>query len=277
MVLAQKNLILKDYPPEGTHESDRMRLLPLSAFEDNYVWALCRDDGGALIVDPGDAAPVLAAAAEGLQPLGILLTHHHHDHIGGVPALLARWPGLPVAGPADPRVPTATLRVGQGDVVELAGWRFEVHAIPGHTVSHVAFHGHGVLCCGDTLFSLGCGRLFEGSPMQMLDSLDRLAALPAETRVCCGHEYTLANAAFALMVDPGNASLQARAAEAAVQRRAGRPTLPALLGSERDANPFLRVDTPSIRAAIAHRLGREPSDRVEAFAELRRWKDTFRA
>lgn len=275
--MTQKDLILKDYPPEGTPRERTMRLLPLPAFEDNYIWALCRDDGGALIVDPGDHAPVLAAAAEGLEPLGILLTHHHHDHVGGVPGVLARWPGLPVAGPADPRVATATLRVGQGDVVDLAGWRFEVHAIPGHTVSHIAFHGHGVLCCGDTLFSLGCGRLFEGTPMQMLDSLDRLAALPAATRVCCGHEYTVSNAAFALAVDPDNAALRERAAEAAAQRRAGRPTLPALLGAERAANPFLRVDAPAIRAALAARLGRDPVDRVEAFAELRRWKDGFRA
>lgn len=254
-----------------------MRLLPLPAFEDNYIWALSRDDGSALIVDPGDAAPVLAAADGGLAPAAILLTHHHHDHVGGVPALLARWPDLPVVGPADPRVATATLRVGQGDVVELAGWRFEVHAIPGHTVSHIAFHGHGVLCCGDTLFSLGCGRLFEGTPTQMLDSLDRLAALPPGTRVCCGHEYTVANAAFALAVDPDNASLRQRATEAGAQRRAGRPTLPSTLAAEREANPFLRVDAPPVRAAVAARLGREPVDRVEAFAELRRWKDGFRA
>ena len=261
----------------GTRDMRTLRLLPLPAFEDNYIWALRGDDGTALIVDPGDAGPVLAAAADGLRPQGILLTHHHHDHIGGVPALLARWPELPVVGPADERVATATIRVGQGDVTEVAGWRFEVHAIPGHTVSHIAFHGHGVLCCGDTLFSLGCGRLFEGTPMQMLDSLDRLAALPGDIRVCCGHEYTVANAAFARAVDPRNEVLRERSNEASAQRAAGRPTLPTTLARELAANPFLRVDAPAIRTAVAIRLGREPADRVETFAELRRWKDGFRA
>jgi hydroxyacylglutathione hydrolase len=271
-------LILKEDLRDGTPgRGEPMRLLPLPAFEDNYIWALCRDDGSALIVDPGDAEPVFTAAGAGLQPAAILLTHHHSDHIGGVPALLARWPGLPVVGPDDKRVATATVRVGQGDVVEVAGCRFEVHAIPGHTVSHIAFHGHGVLCCGDTLFSLGCGRLFEGKPMQMLDSLDRLAALPGDIRICCGHEYTVANAAFARTVDPDNPVLRARSDEAAAQRRAGQPTLPATLAGERAANPFLRVDQPAVREAIATRLGRAPADRVEAFAELRRWKDGFRA
>jgi hydroxyacylglutathione hydrolase len=252
-------------------------LIPLPAFADNYIWALVGDDGGALLVDPGEAAPVFAAADAGLAPRGILLTHHHHDHVGGVPALLERWPGLPVAAPVDERIGHATLRVGQGDRVEMAGRVFDVHEIPGHTVSHIAFHGHGVLCCGDTLFSLGCGRLFEGTPMQMLDSLDRLAALPGETRVCCGHEYTVANAAFARIVDPGNDALRRRTEEARALRDAGRPTLPATLADERAANPFLRVDSPAVQAALAARVGRAPADRVEAFAELRRWKDGFRA
>ena len=254
-----------------------MDLIPLPAFADNYIWALVGDDGGALLVDPGEAGPVFAAADAGLAPRGILLTHHHHDHVGGVPELLERWPGLPVAAPVDERIGHATLRVGQGDRVEMAGRVFDVHEIPGHTVSHIAFHGHGVLCCGDTLFSLGCGRLFEGTPKQMLDSLDRLAALPGETRVCCGHEYTVANAAFARIVDPGNDALRRRTEEARALRDAGRPTLPATLSAERAANPFLRVDTPAVQAALAARLGRAPADRVEAFAELRRWKDGFRA
>ncbi len=253
-----------------------MRMLPLPAFEDNSIWALA-GDAGALIVDPGDATPVLAAAADGLRITGILLTHHHHDHIGGVPALLQRWPDLPVVAPVDDRIAHATQRVGDGDSARIGEWAFRVVEIPGHTVSHIAFHGHGVLCCGDTLFSLGCGRLFEGTPAQMLESLERLAALPGETQVCCGHEYTVANAAFARMVDPDNEALRRRSEEASAMRADGRATLPTTLAGERACNPFLRVDAPAVRASITARLGREALDRVEAFAELRRWKDGFRA
>ena len=255
--------------------NDAPRLIPLPAFEDNYVWALVDDAGGALVVDPGQAGPVLAAATDGLRIEGILLTHHHNDHIGGVPALLERWPSLPVVAPVDERIATATRRVHDDQQVRLGGWTFDVLAIPGHTVSHIAFHGHGVLCCGDTLFSLGCGRLFEGTPAQMLGSLDRLAALPGDTRVCCGHEYTVANAAFARVVEPDNEALRRRSEEATTMRADGRPTLPTTLEAERACNPFLRIDVPAVRDAVARQLGRAPADRVETFAALRRWKDGF--
>jgi hydroxyacylglutathione hydrolase len=254
-----------------------MLLQPLPAFADNYIWTL-RDSpvGAPVVVDPGDAAPVLAwADGLGVAPAALLLTHHHPDHVGGAAALLARWPGLPVFAPADDRIDLPCRRVSDGDVVQAGPWRFEVIEVPGHTSSHVAFHGHGLLFCGDTLFSLGCGRLSEGTPAQMLASLDRLAALPDDTLVCCGHEYTLANAVFAAAVDPDNPALRRRTEEARAMRDRDRPTLPATLAGERAANPFLRVDAPAVRDAVSAYLGRAPDDRVETFAGLRRWKDGF--
>jgi len=254
-----------------------MDLQPLPAFDDNYIWTL-RDAGGrALLVDPGDAAPVLAALGDGPRPHAILLTHHHGDHVGGVPGLLRRWPGLAVIAPHDARIACASQRVGDGEALEVGPWRFHVLATPGHTSSHACFFGEGVLFCGDTLFSLGCGRLFEGTPAQMHASLHRLAGLPGDTVVCCGHEYTRANAAFALAVDPGNAALHYRANEVAALRLAGQPTLPTTLACERACNPFLRVDDAAVRAAIEPHAGRRIDGDIDAFAALRRWKDGFRA
>jgi hydroxyacylglutathione hydrolase len=258
-----------------TTPSHRLEALP--AFADNYIWLLRDAAGAALVVDPGEAAPVLAALQGGPPPHAILLTHHHDDHIGGVAALREHWPDLPVFAPRDQRIAQDCTRVGEGDPVATGPWRFATLAVPGHTRSHVAFHGEGLLFCGDTLFSLGCGRLFEGTPAQMLASLRRLAALPDATLVCCGHEYTVANAAFALSVEPGNRDLQRRAGAAQAARQAGGPTLPATLASERACNPFLRSHLPGLRDAIARHCGRPLADDADAFAQLRRWKDGFRA
>lgn len=256
----------------------RHRLRPLPALQDNYIWLLGDDAGRTVIVDPGEAGPVLRAVEEdGLTPVAILLTHHHADHIGGVRALLERF-DVPCVGPHDPRVEPVSRRVGDGDRVrvEALDVDFEVIEVPGHTRGHIAFHGGGVLFCGDTLFSLGCGRLFEGSPPQMLASLDRLAALPGDTRVCAAHEYTESNAAFARVIEPDNAPLADRLAEIRAQRARGAPTLPTRLEQERACNPFLRTGEDAVIAAVAARTGARPSGRVDTFAALRAWKDGFR-
>lgn len=252
-----------------------MDLQPVPALKDNYIWLLRDRAGRALVVDPGAAAPVFAALGD-TPPHAILLTHHHADHIGGVAELLAHWPQTPVHAPLDARIEHASHRVGEGDSVVAGPWRFAVLEVPGHTRSHIAFHGEGLLFCGDTLFSLGCGRLFEGTPEQMHASLQRLAALQDAPLVCCAHEYTLANAVFALAVDPDNPALRARIAQACGDHGAGRPTLPASLASERACNPFLRCGAPEIRTAAAHHAGHPPADDVETFAILRGWKDGFR-
>ena len=258
-----------------------MRLQPVPAFEDNLIWLLRDAAGRSLVVDPGESAPVLDALAGAPPPHAILLTHHHNDHIGGVAELLQRWPGVPVIAPRDERIANATQRVDDGDQIDIGPWRFTVIGIPGHTRSHVAFHGHdlegtGLLFCGDTLFSLGCGRMFEGTPAQMHASLQSLAALPGETLVCCGHEYTLANAVFATIVDPGNPALRECAAEVQRLRAVGLPSLPVTIASERACNPFLRCEDPAVRAAVEHHVGQALDSAVDVFAGLRHWKDGFR-
>ena len=258
-----------------------MPLQQVPAFEDNIVWLLRDAAGGSVIVDPGQAAPVLAALAGAPPPHAILLTHHHKDHIDGVADLLRHWPHVPVIAPHDDRIPIATRRVAGGDSVDAGPWQFTTIEIPGHTRSHVAFHGDdldgsALLFCGDTLFSLGCGRMFEGTPAQMHVSLESLAALPGETRVCCGHEYTLANAAFATTVDPGNIALRERAREVRQLRQTGQSTLPATLHVERACNPFLRCDDPAVRASAETHAGHALASPAEVFASLRHWKDGFR-
>lgn len=254
-------------------------VLHACAFEDNYIWLIPGESSREVaIVDPGDADPVFEAlAAAKLQPCAILCTHHHGDHTGGVPDLLTRY-SVPVYGPANERVRGMTHALHDGDEVHLAslGLRFTVLEIPGHTAGHIAFHGAGLLFCGDTLFSAGCGRLFEGTAEQMYRSLGRLAALPGDTAVYCGHEYTLANLRFALTVEPDNTAALAYRDEVLRLRECGQPTLPSTLERERAVNPFLRSHLPGVRQAAEQQAGTTLANPVSVFAALRRWKDHYR-
>lgn len=255
-----------------------MNLAALPAFSDNYIWML-HDGANALVVDPGDATPVVAALdAQGLTLSAILVTHHHPDHIGGVDALRPRLKG-PVWGPAREAIPAPFTPLADGDTIDVLGLRFRVIDVPGHTAGHIAYVQCDVsagdtplLFCGDTLFSAGCGRLFEGTPMQMLSSLDRLNALPGGTRVCCTHEYTLSNLRFAAGVEPGNTAIATHAAHCRDLRAAGRPTLPSSLDVERQINPFLRCREPAV-ADAARRAGAPDTGAVAVFAALREWKN----
>jgi hydroxyacylglutathione hydrolase len=258
--------------------------IPLSvravrAFTDNYIWLIEAPLDPTLVVavDPGEAAPLRAELERsGASLAAILLTHHHPDHIGGV-AELAELGPMRVIGPADARIPVPIETVGDGDRCEFPdlGLGFDILHVPGHTLSHIAFFGHGSLFCGDTLFSAGCGRMFEGTPPQMHASLGRLRDLPPETLMYCGHEYTAANLRFALAVEPGNSAALAYTRRVS-DLGAGVPSLPSRLSVERQVNPFLRCEVAAVRqAAVAH--AGHPLERPhEVFGALRAWKDRFR-
>lgn len=255
----------------------------IPAFADNYLWLLQGSGRRAAVVDPGDAHPVLEALDAGRWELAaILITHHHADHVGGVARLLASFPEARVYGPEDQRIGDLTRVVREGDHVELdfLPARFAVFEVPGHTRTHVAYYSAGTrrgeerLFCGDTIFACGCGRLFEGTPAQMCDSLSKLRRLPETTQIYCAHEYTLDNIAFAKWVEPGSEALLAREREARALREAGRPTVPSRLATERRTNPFLRFDEPQVVAAARRHAGAALSTDAAVFGEIRRWKDT---
>jgi hydroxyacylglutathione hydrolase len=256
-----------------------MKLIPLPAFADNYLWML-HDGRNALVVDPGDAQPVLEALQrEVLQLQTILVTHHHADHTGGVDAIRDAT-GAAVFGPARESIPGPFHKLQGGDTVPSLGLNFLVMEVPGHTAGHIAFYcadldAAPLLFCGDTLFSGGCGRLFEGTPAQMLASLDSLAALPDNTRVCCTHEYTLSNLKFALEVEPSNAALVQYNAQCLALRAEGLPTLPSNIALERAINPFLRSRNADVIAS-ANRHDAAMTRQSGAFATLRQWKNVYR-
>lgn len=258
-----------------------IQVTPIPAFNDNYIWLL-RSGSEAVVVDPGDAEVV----TEQLQQLGIALTaiwitHHHPDHVGGVERLLERWP-VPVFGPAgSPAEQLFSVHLTAGQQLQLGTARFDVLAIPGHTLDHIAFYcaESAMLFCGDTLFAGGCGRVFEGTFEQMYQSLQQLAALPANTAIYCAHEYTLANLAFASAVEPDNVDLQQRLQRDQQLRQHGQPTLPSTLASELATNPFLRCETATeamTRALLEAGFGDSTAlNGAARFAALRRWKDSF--
>ena len=261
-----------------------INISPIPAFQDNYIWLLTNNKQ-AVVVDPGQAAPVEQILAErALTLTGILITHHHYDHTGGVKALLANWPQARVFAPANESLPSqGAIAVSDGDKVTLPelGLELEVMAVSGHTLGHIAYYepkgiaNEPLLFCGDTLFSGGCGRLFEGSPEQMHHSLTRFAALPDSTRVYSAHEYTQSNLAFCHAVEPNNAELQKYLQKVAKLRQQGIPTLPSSIGLEKAINVFLRPHLDGVRASVQAHEGAELNENIKVFAALRRWKDDF--
>jgi hydroxyacylglutathione hydrolase len=258
-----------------------IEILGLHAFDDNYIWLLSAG-GWVAVVDPGDAAPVFEHLEKSGERLcAILVTHHHGDHVGGIAELLARHP-VPVFGPAIEHISGVSEPLVGGERIELPhlGVQLDIIAVPGHTLGHLAYYGpsllgDGAVFCGDTLFGAGCGRLFEGMPAQMLDSLGKLAVLPAPTFVYCAHEYTQTNLRFAVAVEPDSIAVQQRSEKVAIARAAGQATIPTSIQAELETNPFLRSDQPSVRNAAARRLGHAPVDAVETFTTIREWRNRF--
>lgn len=256
-----------------------LTIRPIPAFNDNYIWLITQGDSvQAFVVDPGDAAVVNdVLRQERLTLTGILITHHHPDHIGGLGELRNTWNPL-VYGPDNPAIEGIDRRMAAGDVASVLGCEFQVMTVPGHTLDHIAYFHRGeppILFCGDTLFAGGCGRVFEGTPAMMHNSLRSLAALPEATSIYCAHEYTLANLAFARAVEPDNVALRERSLVAKATRDAGQPTVPSTLALELATNPFLRCEEAALQEALLKQGRLQSTTGDGVFAEVRAWKDSF--
>ncbi|WP_073356764.1 hydroxyacylglutathione hydrolase [Lampropedia hyalina] len=265
----------------------KLQIQAVAALHDNYIWLL-HDGQNALVIDPGEARPVLhALEQQNLALQAVLVTHHHHDHTGGIAALQQVFRNLAVYGPSRERLPVPFEGLAEGDVLDVLGVHFAVLDVPGHTQGHIAFHADctgsnrerldaPLLFCGDTLFSAGCGRLLEGSAEQMLHSLQKLMRLAPETLVYGGHEYTLENLRFALVVEPDNDASSNYLLHCRSLRDRGLPTLPSSLERELQVNPFLRIHWPSVRDRVSERFSSSmPYDDMAVFAALREWKNNF--
>ncbi len=254
-----------------------LKISPIPAFEDNYLWLLEREGyDGCAVVDPGDADPVIQTIEQrGLRLDAILITHKHGDHIGGIRKLKSRWPQALVYGPQNEPIADLEVRLGEGDRVHLDGLQldFEVLDVPGHTEGHIAYYGHGALFCGDTLFAGGCGRVFSGTHEQLSRSLQKIATLPGDTLAYCAHEYTLANLGFAQWVEPDNEALLQRHQQDAAKRERDQPTVPSRIATELETNPFMRTDKENVIRAAEEWIGKPLSDRDGVFHAVREWKD----
>ncbi|HEU5280482.1 MAG TPA: hydroxyacylglutathione hydrolase [Gammaproteobacteria bacterium] len=256
-----------------------LTIIPINALKDNYIWVGVNEAlGEAFVVDPGDAAPVLDfLASHALRLIGILITHKHSDHTGGIGELLAVYPNTPVYAHAIENIPFTTHDVQHDEIITIDRWNlsFTVMHIPGHTLGHVAYYAHPVLFSGDTLFGAGCGRIFEGTADQMFDSLNKLAGLPDDTLVYCGHEYTLANLHFAQQVEPANEGILHRIKLSENLRLNNQPTLPSTMALEIQTNPFLRCQQTGVALSVEKHIGQPLTNMVDVFFELRQWKNNF--